>query len=720
MRPQKSEPLIAINMMTDVLHRTLNPAQVARRAVTLLQQFLDVYQVAIYALDPVQEALHLLAETGHPPETVEAGATLSVENSLSGHVVRQKKMVVSHDIGTDPRLAAHIQKLLVAQQVKTAVLLPLLYQNEALGTMNLMFQEPREFSALEQETLMVFARNIGLALANARYVAALQKIQEDLRTQRDFAQQIVENMGQGLTITDQDGRFSFVNRAFTNMLGYSSADLVGKTPFDISFSADTLTLHRANQQRHDNEVSTYETRLIHANGQVVHVLVTGAPQWQDGQYRGSIAVITDLTERKEAEKAQLRFANQLQTATEVARQINGILDPDRLLAEIVPLLQERFDLYHVHVYLLDETESQLIMRVGSGEIGQILLANRHAIPVGEQHSLVARALRERQAIRVNDVFQEPDFLPNPLLPHTRSELAVPLIVHERLWGVLDVQEDAPYRFNESDVHVLNILAGQIAIALQNATLFAEQQQAKAVQTALVNELEARNAELERFTYTVSHDLKSPLITIRGFLGLLEQDVARQDVQRIASDLARIRTATYTMETLLDDLLQLSRVGRVVSPPQVVPFAELVKDALERVMGRLTERGVTIVVEPDLPQVFVDRPRMVEVLQNLFDNGVKFMGDQTHPQILIGARFLEDLPVFFVQDNGVGIDARFQDRVFGLFERLDSSVEGTGIGLALVKRIIEVHNGRIWIESAGSGQGTTFCFTLPLPPIATGA
>ena len=122
------------------------------------------------------------------------------------------------------------------------------------------------------------------------------------------------------------------------------------------------------------------------------------------------------------------------------------------------------------------------------------------------------------------------------------------------------------------------------------------------------------------------------------------------------------------------------------------------------------RGVQVKLATGLPRVVGDRTRLVEVVQNLLDNAVKFMGDQTAPLIEIGVRD-EGVPVFFVKDNGMGIDPRYQDKVFGLFDKLDPKSEGTGIGLALVKRIITMHGGRVWIESEGPGTGTTFCFTL---------
>jgi len=228
------------------------------------------------------------------------------------------------------------------------------------------------------------------------------------------------------------------------------------------------------------------------------------------------------------------------------------------------------------------------------------------------------------------------------------------------------------------------------------------------------ELEARTAEMERFTYTVSHDLKSPLITIQGFLGLLEQDALRGDRERLRTDITYIQTAATTMQRLLDELLALSQIGRVVQTPTAIPLGELAHEAVMLVGGQIAARGVQVHMAPDWPVVVGDRPRLLAVLQNLVDNAVKFLGPQPAPRIALGVRHDGPEPVYYVQDNGVGIAPQDQTKIFGLFERLEAEGEGTGIGLALVKRIIEMHGGRIWVESAGQGQGSTFCFTLAPP------
>lgn len=230
---------------------------------------------------------------------------------------------------------------------------------------------------------------------------------------------------------------------------------------------------------------------------------------------------------------------------------------------------------------------------------------------------------------------------------------------------------------------------------------------------LINELEDKNGELERFTYTVSHDLKSPLITIKGFLGFLEQDAASGNTARLKKDIQRIGDATDKMQLLLGELLELSRIGRLTNTYQNIKFEELAGEIVELLHGRLHEKNIHIIVQEGLPVIHGDRLRLLEALQNLVDNAAKFTGTQTNPQIEIGQNGFEDgKPIFFVKDNGLGIEPVHQERVFGLFNKLDATSDGTGIGLALVKRIVEVHGGRIWVESE-AGNGSTFFFTLPV-------
>jgi PAS domain S-box-containing protein len=224
------------------------------------------------------------------------------------------------------------------------------------------------------------------------------------------------------------------------------------------------------------------------------------------------------------------------------------------------------------------------------------------------------------------------------------------------------------------------------------------------------ELARKNAEMERFVYTVSHDLRTPLISMSGFLGFLKQDAEKGDMKRVDEDFRIVSDAITKMDKLLQDTLELSRIGRIVNPPENVPFGEIVSEALAQSSAKLSSKNVRVTVEDDLPIVQVDRIRLVEVLVNLLENSVKYMGDQPQPRIEIGKRLDGENMVLFVRDNGIGIEPIRHDKVFELFYKVDKKSEGSGAGLAIVKKIIEVHGGKIWIES-DLGKGCTVCFTL---------
>ncbi len=229
---------------------------------------------------------------------------------------------------------------------------------------------------------------------------------------------------------------------------------------------------------------------------------------------------------------------------------------------------------------------------------------------------------------------------------------------------------------------------------------------------LIAELEARNNELARFNYTIAHDLKNPLVTILNYLGLARRDATAGRSERLVRDLDRLENAASRLRRQLDELFELSRVGMQPNPSEEVALGELVSAASEDLADQIADSGVELKVAADLPTVYGDRPRLQEVVRHLLDNAIKHRGDQLEPRIEVGQRLGEGAErIFFVRDNGRGIEPRYHEKIFALFERLDAGSEDTGIGLALVKRIVEVHGGRVWVESEGRGHGSTFCFTL---------
>ena len=320
---------------------------------------------------------------------------------------------------------------------------------------------------------------------------------------------------------------------------------------------------------------------------------------------------------------------------------------------------------------------------------------------------------------------------NPLLPPSEflgkniSEVMPPDVVDQTMFaiqrtlesGLLQVFEYQLPNFNPESYYEASLIKNDVETVIAMVRDVTSRKWAATERDRLIDELEIKNAELEQFTYTVSHDLKAPLITISGFLGFVREDVEAGDRERLERDMKRISDAAAKMQKLLGDLLELSRVGRLINEPEAVDFNSLVSETVELLQGRIMQNNIRIQVNDGLPTVFVDKQRIIEVLINLIDNAAKFMADQKEPVITIGqSGATNNMPVLFIRDNGMGIAPEFKDRVFGLFNKLDPKSEGTGIGLALVKRIVEFHGGRIWVESE-LGKGATFFFTLPTPPVS---
>lgn len=232
--------------------------------------------------------------------------------------------------------------------------------------------------------------------------------------------------------------------------------------------------------------------------------------------------------------------------------------------------------------------------------------------------------------------------------------------------------------------------------------------------ALLAELADKNAELETFVYTVSHDLKTPIVTIEGFIGAIREDFGDLIPEEGERYLGYMSDAALKMESLINDLLELSRIGRLTEKKSTFSFAGIVEVVLKELEPQIRARGIALKIREDLPRVYGERKRLAQVMENLLSNAVKYIGKENpSPRIDVGIEEQSGQEVFFVRDNGIGIEEIYFEKIFQVFQRLPSARkagEGTGIGLAIVKRVIESHGGRVWLTSV-PGKGSTFFFTI---------
>jgi signal transduction histidine kinase len=220
--------------------------------------------------------------------------------------------------------------------------------------------------------------------------------------------------------------------------------------------------------------------------------------------------------------------------------------------------------------------------------------------------------------------------------------------------------------------------------------------------------------MEQFVYTVSHDLKAPLVTSMSFIGFLKEDILGNDRSSVTDSLQRLEKAHRRMQELINDLLQVSRIGRMELHYEKVGTKEVLDEVIENAVERIHATKARFAPAPDLPVVWADRKRLAQVFENLVGNALKYTADGTEPLVHV---FWNDAPTeihLCVKDNGPGIDHQYHEKIFGLFQRLDSSKEGTGVGLTIVSRIMQLHGGRVWVNSE-LGHGAEFWLAFPKVP-----
>ncbi|MGB7537704.1 MAG: ATP-binding protein [Anaerolineales bacterium] len=406
-------------------------------------------------------------------------------------------------------------------------------------------------------------------------------------------------------------------------------------------------------------------------------------------------------------------ARELEIVAELSATTSTVLDPDRLLQAIVDLAKERFGVYHVHIYQADQAIQALLLAAGAGEVGRKMVAKKHAIAMDVEKSLVARAHRERRALIVNDVRSEPDFLPNPQLPATRSEMAVPMIVGDKVLGVFDVQSDRVDGFTDEDANIYTTLASQVAVALQNARLYMEQA-----------ETVTRLRELDRlktsFLANMSHELRTPLNSILGFTDVMLEGIDGTLTENMDNDLRLIHKNGQHLLHLINDVLDMAKIsaGKMNLSLERFKIHDLLDEVFQISSSLAAEKKLSLMIEADsdrTTEITADRTRIRQVMLNLIGNAVKFT---EKGGVSVRAEPKDGKVLVRVSDTGLGIPKEKLDLVFQEFTQVDTSatrkVGGTGLGLPISLSLVKMHGGRLWAESTGvAGEGSMFFVELPV-------
>jgi len=526
----------------------------------------------------------------------------------------------------------------------------------------------------------------------------------------------IDRSDNAVFITDLEGAIQYANPAFESVYGYSPQEIIGKTPRiiksglipDEQYQIFWSTLLAGNTVSGELTNKRKDGRLIPIAGTNTPILD------ETGTIIGFLAIHQDITERKKSEEILQRRNDYLAASSEIGRLVTSTLDLNTIFTRTVSLISERFGFYFASIYITEEAGFNARLQEATGEAGEKMKAQRYSVVVGSS-SIVGKVAERGESMLLNDTAQEPLYHPNPLLLDTSSEVAIPLRIGTRIVGVIDIQSTQTFAFSQDDISVLQSLADQVAVAIDNARSYELSQQ-------LIKDLREVDQLKSQFLANMSHELRTPLNSIIGFSRVILKgiDGAITDLQQ--QDLTAIYNSGQHLLGLINDILDLARIeaGKMELNFEEVHLAEMTTSVLSTAKGLVKEKSIHLLqrIPSDMPTVRGDTMRVRQVLLNLISNASKFTDEGS---ITIQASVQKGPTgrmeaLINVIDTGPGISLEDQEKLFKAFSQVDGSATrksgGSGLGLSICANLVQLQGGRISVHSE-VGKGSTFWFTLPL-------
>ena len=526
----------------------------------------------------------------------------------------------------------------------------------------------------------------------------------------------IDRSDNAVFVTDLEGTIEYANPAFEKVYGFSPEEAIGKTPRilksgvipDEQYKYFWETLLTGETVSGEIINKTKDGRLIPIAGTNSPILDEG------GKIIGFLAVHEDITERKLSEETLKRRNDYLAASSEIGRLVTSTLDLNTIFTRTVNLISERFGFYYAAIYIIEETGFNAVLREATGEAGEKMKAQRYSIVVGS-HSIVGKVAESTEPMLVNDTDLEPLYLANPYLLETRSEVAIPLRIGSRIVGVIDIQSIQVEAFTKDDLSVLQSLADQVAVAIDNARSYELSQQ-------LIKDLREVDQLKSQFLANMSHELRTPLNSIIGFSRVILKGIDGPVTDMQQQDLTAIYNSGQHLLGLINDILDLARIeaGKMELNFEEVSLADMTTSVMSTAKGLVKEKPIQLLqrIPQSMPAVRGDTMRVRQVLLNLISNASKFtdQGSITVETSVQKGSTGKMEALINVIDTGPGISIEDQKKLFQAFSQVDGSATrksgGSGLGLSICANLVQLHGGRIGVYSE-VGKGSTFWFTLPL-------
>lgn len=681
-----------------------------QRVVTQIQEQFGYYHTQLLRYDPAMQSVGLTVGYGMVGEKMLAmNHSVPIGVGLVGKAAETGKSLLRPDLTDDPDHRPN--PLLPATKGELAV--PIKLRNEVLGILDVQSDTIGALNENDQLVLNGLSGQIAVAIEST---TLRQEMEARLRELNVLQRQMTrEGWREYKSVRQQHSGYQFSHGGVqpvtpelpTPTNGNKRNGRHQKTPAALPAAPTATPLQIRGetigilgvQDDPLRPLSNEETLFLTAVAKEVAEALEAARLFEQTQ--------DSLSEQE-------RLTAELETVAQVSTAAATILEADALLQAVVDLTKSSFNLYHVHIYLLNETGRILILKAGAGNVGRLMTLEGREINI-DAESLICRAARTRQGVLENNVRKTVDFLPHPLLPNTQAEMAVPMIVGDKLIGVLDLQSDQVEGFTAEDLKIQKTLASQIAIAMENARQYADQVET----SAKLREVDRLKSE---FLASMSHELRTPLNSIIGFADVLLEGLDGDLNERMEEDVRLIRESGRHLRELIGEILDMSKIesGRMELRYEDVDLRQMAQDIMATAASLAQEKNLDMYLDlgDEISTIQVDRTRLRQILWNIMGNAIKFTEKGS---VSLSMHDKGDRVLIAIRDTGIGIKEENTGIVFEQFRQIDGGLNraatGTGLGMPITKKLVELHGGDIWIESV-YGQGSTFFFTLPYtPPIS---
>jgi len=669
---ESGEKLSAVYNLSREMSLSLDLGHISKTVLNTVKRVFNFDICSLLLIDEGKNELYVKEFYGYDEKVKDFRIALDSPAGITAYVARTGESYYCPDAKKDKIY------LNCCSKTKSEICVPLKIKDKVIGVLNAESERYNAFNERDLELLQTLASQTAIAMENARLFRELSSLKE-------FNETIVNSLNEGIWVEDEKGFCTYANPRMREMLGCSQKEIIGKHWGEIILPSEYGHVKKETETRSKGRASSYETFLIRKNKEKVPIIISATPLFKEGKFIGTMGVLVDVTEQREAEE-------KLSAVYDLSREMSLSLDLDQISKIVLDAAEKVLNFGNIDLFLVNEDTNELHLKECRGQKESEMDT---IIPIFGKKGITAHVVRTGESLNIPEVRKDERYLFG--LKGSRSELCVPIKIKDKVIGVLDAESKELNAFSEEDQRLLETLASQAAIAIENARLL---------------ETIKRSSELQKlFVSILSHDLKNPLTVIKGYTYLIKRNADEKVNEKVKIYIREMQKSIEKMNILIVNAKLYSQLKEKAYKKEFEKryLEDIIKEMLKELEEKSKEKNVETIYKGEGRYPVDANPILEDVFLNLIDNAVKYSPENGKVEIDIEDR--GDKWRTSVKDWGEGVPDELKEAIFERFERGDVDVKGSGLGLAIVKQIVDMHEGKVWVEDNPEG-GSIFFVEIP--------